>query len=247
MMIVTGLVKFYNEGTNGNLERCLKQMSTYCNHIICCNDSSTDNSLEIANKYTQDIITKPNDFKAELQHKQSLLDYLYKNYPKTDIIVHLDPDECFNNPKLVEEYSHGILYYNFGGTRVHLLNLWLSERHYRIDNQFNGLWKTCIWRNTGDLKYPEKKLLHQPMHPPNIKHVLEITTLQLQILHYGFSTKELIARKYKTYQSVGQSGWNLERLSPVHEAKVVDLYSGIKSSKKISKKEWKRLLKKVKI
>jgi len=245
-MIITGIVKFYNESNNGNLERCLKQMSIYCNHIICCNDSSTDNSLEIAYKYTNDIINRPNDFKSELQHKQDLLDYLYKFYPKTDIIIHLDPDECLDNISNIGALCDEVLIKNYGGIRAHLLNLWLSEDYYRVDNAFNYLWKTFLWRNTGELRYPSEKKLHQPMHPPNIKNIATVNPRSLQIIHYGFSTPELIARKYKTYKSLGQTGWELSRLIPTHKTELFPLYpgSGGRPINRINKKEWKEVLKK---
>jgi glycosyltransferase involved in cell wall biosynthesis len=34
----------------------------------------------------------------------------------------------------------------------------------------------------------------------------------LHVLHFGFSTIPLIVRKYKTYKSLGQTGWALNRL-----------------------------------
>ncbi|MGI0010913.1 MAG: glycosyltransferase, partial [Nitrosopumilaceae archaeon] len=71
---VIGFVKCFNEGTNGNLERCLTHLSTFCNEIVFCDDSSTDNSLEIARKYTNHIIQMPDDFKHGLLHKQKLLE-----------------------------------------------------------------------------------------------------------------------------------------------------------------------------
>ena len=72
---IIGFVKFYNEGNNGNLERCLKHLSIFCDDIALCDDSSTDNSPEIARKYSNKIIKLPNDFKKEIFHKQELLVY----------------------------------------------------------------------------------------------------------------------------------------------------------------------------
>ena len=62
---LVGFVKCFNEGHNGNLERCLKHLSVFCDEIVICDDSSTDNSVEIAKKYTNQIIHLPNDFNAE--------------------------------------------------------------------------------------------------------------------------------------------------------------------------------------
>ena len=48
---IVGFVKFYNEETNGNLDRCLNHLSIFCDEIALCDDGSTDNSLDIAKKY----------------------------------------------------------------------------------------------------------------------------------------------------------------------------------------------------
>ncbi len=45
-----GFVKCFNEGKNGNLERCLNHLSAFCNDIVLCDDDSSDNSLKIAKK-----------------------------------------------------------------------------------------------------------------------------------------------------------------------------------------------------
>jgi len=243
-MKIAGFVKFYNESINNNLDRCLKQLSKYTDYIVCCDDSSNDNSREIALKYTKDIITMPNDFKAELLHKQKLLKYLLKKYSDTDFIIHLDPDEILSDPSKVKDLCAKMIENKFNGLRIHLINLWLSEYWYRIDDKFNDLWKTIIWRNNGKLKYESIKQLHMPMHPSGIDKIGVVSSEVLQIYHYGFSTPELIARKYKTYQSLGQSGWNLERLKPTRKASLIPLYKGKKYSKpnKLSEKQWIKYL-----
>ena len=45
---LVGFVKCFNEGRSGNLDRCLKHLSSFCDDIAFCDDSSTDYSLEIA-------------------------------------------------------------------------------------------------------------------------------------------------------------------------------------------------------
>ena len=59
---LVGFVKCFNEGKTGNLERCLNHLSKFCDDIVFCDDSSSDNSIEIAKKYTKNIITMPDEF-----------------------------------------------------------------------------------------------------------------------------------------------------------------------------------------
>ena len=210
-MKICGFVKFYNEGENGNLERCLKNLSTFCDTTVCCNDSSTDNSLEIAKKYTEHIITLPDEFTKELEHKQKLLETALGLNP--DWIYWQDPDEYLEKRgidgiKRLCEFGDefGIDCFNF-----HEINLWSSRCWFRTDNAFNGKWDIRLWKNNKNLKFPERTGLHTPQHPEGLAKVQNVN---LQVIHFGFSDVEQIARKYATYKKLGQSGWALERMQP---------------------------------
>lgn len=217
-MKIVGITKCFNEGENGNLERCLKNLSAFCDEIIVCDNTSTDNSLEIAKKYTKNIIIQPDDFKAELLHKQKMLE-MAVSLGATHI-VHLDPDEILDQLDKIKELCEKMDKNNIDGIWCHLKNLWLSDKMYRVNDQFNGLWKCCIWRNNGRLKFPETMELHHPQHPNGIEKTYHSN---ISIIHYGFSTRALIERKIKTYEELGQSGWALKRLSPDNKAKLVPL------------------------
>jgi len=208
---VVGLTRFYNEGENGNLERCLKQLSELCDEIVCCNDSSTDNSREIAERYTSYIIDLPNEFVREQEHKQRLLEFALREIPDIGWFCYIDPDELFERriyealPKLLRFGER----FGVDGFSFHLINLWRSECWYRLDNRFNDLWKVHVWRNNGRLRFDTSPGLHRPLHPLGLERILPTN---IQVLHFGFSTEQLIARKYKTYRALGQRGWALERL-----------------------------------
>jgi len=210
-MKVVGFIKFYNEEKNGNLERCLKQLSKLCDEIVACNDSSTDKSRKIAEKYTNYILDMPNEFERELEHKQKLLEFALKEIPDIDFFITLDPDEIFEKriydalPKLLKFAKR----FEIDGYFFHLINLWRSQVWYRLDNEFNNLWKCHVWRNNGKLKFDISPGLHKLQHPTGIERVL---STNIQVLHYGFTTIDLIVRKYKTYKSLGQDGWALNRL-----------------------------------
>lgn len=215
---IIGFVKCFNEGTNGNLERCLNHLSSFCNEIVFCDDSSTDNSLEIAKKYTNHVIQMPDDFKHELFHKQKLLELALSLKP--DWIVSLDPDEIFDRNgeqggirslcQYGNEYgidSFSFLYYN----------LWKDKENYRVDELWNKNWQRKLWRNTGNLKFNTKEGLHLSQFPLGLK--TERRT-NVKLIHYGFASEEKVNKKFLTYQSLGQSGWTLQRIKDESSLKV---------------------------
>ena len=85
----------YNEADKGNLERCLINCKQWADDIVIYDDTSTDNSVEVAQKYTKHIIRgKVNNFCAELDHKQQLLELALTLNP--DWIMWMDCDEILD-------------------------------------------------------------------------------------------------------------------------------------------------------
>lgn len=214
-MKIVGLVKFYNE--EEHLERCLKCLSEICSDIVCCNDSSTDNSVEIAKRYTSYIITMPNDFENESYHKQKMLEYALKEIKDIDFFVHIDPDEIFDAraKEGIKRLCRLASSFDIDGFAFHVVNLWKSMCWYRVDNMFNELWKVALWKNHEGIRFDTTRGLHRPQHPITLRN---IRRSNIQIIHLGFSKKEYILRKYETYKRLGMTGWALERL--VDESKI---------------------------
>ncbi|MEM5815775.1 MAG: glycosyltransferase family 2 protein [Candidatus Aenigmatarchaeota archaeon] len=208
-MKIVGLVKFYNE--EEHLERCLKCLSEICDEIVCCNDSSTDNSLSIAKKYTGYIINMPNDFENESYHKQKMLEYAISEIKDIDFFVHIDPDEIFDRyaKEGIRKLCNLAIEFNIDGFSFHVINLWKSKCWYRVDNMFNDLWKVALWKNHEGIRFDISRGLHKPQHPITLKN---IKPTRLEIIHFGFSKKEYIMRKYNTYKALGMSGWALNRI-----------------------------------
>jgi glycosyltransferase involved in cell wall biosynthesis len=205
-----GFVKCFNEGNNGNLARCLSHLSTFCDEIVLCDDSSTDNSIEIAKKYTSYIIQMPNDFRNELLHKQKLLDLALSLDP--DWIVFLDPDEVFDRSGENGEIRNLCQYgeeHEIDAFSFLYYNLWKGKENYRTDELWNKNWQPKLWKNTGNLRFELKEGLHLHQYP------LGLTTIKktmIKLIHYGFSTTDAINNKYSTYEHLGQSGWALQRI-----------------------------------
>ncbi len=207
---LVGFVKCFNEGSNGNLERCLKHMSSFCDDIVVCDDSSTDNSFEIACKFTNNIIQMPDEFKKELEHKQKLLELALSLDP--DWVVFLDPDEVFdrfgenNGIRSLCRYGDEN---NIDGFAFQEFNLWKDLFHYRTDELWHQNWPVRLWKNNGKLKFDVKEGLHNRLFPNGID---KWSRSEIKVIHYGFASEDKVNKKFSTYQSLGQSGRDLERI-----------------------------------
>lgn len=208
---IFAFLQLYNEYEKGNLIRCLDNCQQWADEIFIYDDCSTDGSVDIYLKYTDKnniIIGEKNEFNRELFHKHQLLELTLAKQP--DFIGWIDGDDILDKT-LTESMQLFLnnLPSNIDGVSLHNINLWRDDRYYRIDNMFNGLHKINIWRNNGQLSYSPNSGLHQPQHPSGMNNICSFGN---KLLHYGFSTKEAIIRKYLDYKAQGQSGWDLYRL-----------------------------------
>ena len=206
-----GFLQIHNESKKGNLERVLKHISKFCDDIVIYDDGSTDNSYDIASKFTKNIIRSPvNDFKNEISHKQKLLELGLSLNP--DWIVWLDADEVFDRDG--ELYAiRSLCKYGenekIDGFSFLEFNLWDGLSQYRVDELWHKLWTVRLWRNNGDLMFGKGAGLHVQVRPDGID---KICRTDVKVIHYGFSSKEKIDEKYQMYKSHGQTGRLLERI-----------------------------------
>ncbi|MEK6830294.1 MAG: glycosyltransferase, partial [Nanoarchaeota archaeon] len=218
-MKLIGFCKFFNDKIN--LERMLNQMKEICDDIILCDDSSSDGSKEIASRYTDHIITLPDDFEDEGAHKQRMLEYIkdlseHEGWTGQRWILSLDSDETLDKPEEIKELCEFLDSNGYDSAYFHLRNLWMSETQYRIDSAFNSLWKNSLWKFSDKLKFDVSKGLHKPQTPLGLEKTFHSN---IQIIHYGFASRDLIQKKYDTYKKF-QSGWALERLNPESPARL---------------------------
>lgn len=205
-----GFLKIHNEVKSGNLLRVLKHMKKFCDDIVVCDCESTDNSVEIAKKFTKHILHESNDFKRELFTKQKMLEYTLKLKP--DWIVWLDADEVFDREGELGGIRRLCVYGNKNGIDAFSFkeyNLWKSKEKYRVDELFAKSWRVCLWKNNGFLKFIPREGLHQRSYPFGLRNIKKSN---IKVIHYGFSTPELLEEKYQRYKALGQRGFDLERL-----------------------------------
>lgn len=208
---LVGFVKFHNEGSeSGNLERCLRHMGRFCDDILACDNGSTDDSLRIAERFTPNIVASPDDFRRELYVKQKMLEAALRLDP--DWLVWLDPDEVFDRSGELGDIRalclhgdrRGIDAFSF---RYH--NLWKSLGRYRTDEMWFEGWQPKLWKNTGSLAFDVQEGLHRRQAPAGLGRIRHATT---KLIHYGFSSDDIVSKKYDNYKRHGQAGRLLERI-----------------------------------
>lgn len=206
---LVGFLKIHNESSSGNLLRVLSHMQQFCDEIIVCDCESTDDSLEIVKKFTDHILKEPNDFENELSTKQRILEYALSLNP--DWIVWLDADEVFDREGELNGIRKLCFFGNNNGIDAFSFleyNLWKNEREFRTDEFFSKGWFVRLWKNNGNLEFNAEKGLHQLQYPSGLSNIQKS---EIKVIHYGFSSPDLIENKYEKYRKYGQKGFYLDR------------------------------------
>ncbi len=207
---LVGFLKVHNEAASGNLERVLKHLKEICDEIVVCDSGSTDNGRKIIEQFTKHILSEPNDFSKEQLVKQKMLEYALTLKP--DWIVWLDADEVFDRQGelgAVRKLAYKGSKEGIDGFSFQEINLWKSTKQYRTDEFWRKGWYVRLWRNNGKLKFGNQEGLHGQQYPDGLA---VIQKSDIKVLHYGFSSSELIKQKYDRYKQNGQAGFALERV-----------------------------------
>ncbi|KJS03922.1 MAG: glycosyl transferase family 2 [Peptococcaceae bacterium BRH_c4a] len=205
--------QIYNELCKGNLERFVSYIKPLADDLVVYDDGSTDGSYEYILKQTPHVIrATKNDFVNEQSHKQLMLQEAIKL--NADFVLWLDADEVLTAGAAehlqawCEECEEKLI----DGVCFHEINLWRSHSWQRMDSLFNLGWFCRLWRVVPGISFIETKPgLHQKAHPSTIEKMAWAENIQ--VLHYGFSSKQRLAYKYLVYKSHGQRGYTmLDRL-----------------------------------
>lgn len=200
-MKIYAFIHMHNEASSGNLERCLKNCSDWSDNIIIYDGKSTDNSVEIAKKYTEHIILGETS-KLSISIRQQMLTYIHNMDKKPDWIFWIDCDEILDRSgiKNIRIFCENNKNDECAGFALQQINLWRGERFYRIDKNFyrenyeqHGVgWFVRLWKYSPDLTMNTCGDLNMKSYPINIK-ITKPTPFK--IIHYGFSNfKNLMKR-----------------------------------------------------
>ena len=219
-MKIVGFTQHRNEALKENLLNWLKCMDM-CEYIYVYDQGSNDKiSLSIleSNPKIKLIKSETNNFVNENLCKKELLEKLLFEHPDTDWIVWADVDYFFSNNILKDNFKgffdlcrqadeEGVEGLAFGH-----YNLYRSDIYYRTDQYYHANHeggRVTVWKNNGKLRMSGQAGLHKNPLPDGIG---KIKRVDCSLIHRGFATDEQIISKYRLYGSLGQRGWELDRL-----------------------------------
>ena len=220
-MSIIGFAQLHEEERKGNLERFAENMASLCDSVYVWDQDSQDNSRDYYEIYGWNVhYNNTNDFKNEISCKQSLLEWIIREN-REGWILWLDGDSTLNiNKKVLSQLTYSANTQGYDAIAFGHLNLWDSEDKYRVDNNYMHLDELGVigmWKIRPNLSFNISSGLHKLQYP-NVTKVMDCR--QIKIHHYGFLSNEVRQEKYNTYKSMGQTGYNLERIIDISTLKL---------------------------
>jgi len=226
---IVAFAQLHNELKKQNLLNWFMCVSSFCDYIYIYDQNSNDESRFLYEKFNAKVIySESNNFSNEILCKQQLLDLIKFEIPDFDWIFWMDGDTILEK-KLVEKNGELLKqickkFINYDGISFGHLNLWRSDKYYRVDDQYDWLDKNgvvALWKNNGKLTFePVLNKLHLTQYPNGVEKIVKV---DFKLIHRGFATDSQIIERYKIYKERGQSGWALDRLIKEKKIKVLKL------------------------
>lgn len=182
-MKVSVVISAYNE--QKMIEDCLKSAKLIADEIILVDNTSADNTVKIAKKYTDKVFTRPNDPIMLNRNKNFGFSKATGRW-----IISLDADERITK-QLASEIKKAVLNKNFNGWEIPRKNI------------IFGRWiKHSIWWPDYNLRLFRKnygKFALKHVHE-KLDVIGEIGKLQNPMIHYNYQTvSQFIQKLDKTY------------------------------------------------
>jgi hypothetical protein len=210
--VLTLLLVCRNEEKLEYFAEFLSQNLLLFDNLLAYDDDSSDLTVDkLQNNGFQVIKGDYSKFKNELFIRHNLVQEAKLRFPLTDWFVILDADELLLASRSeLENIISEAEYRGCTGVSFHLVNTWKSRTQFRKDELFDKVRKIHAWKNLEYLEFSNDSGLHRELHPVNLNRILYQE--RLVIVHLGFSSEELIARKFISYKKLGQRGRLLWRL-----------------------------------
>lgn len=242
-MKIIGFCQIRNELQNGNLHNLLKGME-FCEKIYIFDQASDDGSHEVYAQHDNVVVIQSevnrfvDDGPRRLASPKELIERNYpcianilKDNPDADWLCWLDGDSVLegrllaDNAQELKQQLRQCQDLGYKAMSLQGLNMWRSNRHCRVDNEYNDYRPVCFWRNTGQIVFADTPLRrHGQIMPVGMQEDYVFKNWNYYVLRYGHSTDEKIIRKYDEYKAAGQEGWLLDRILDERGIQIAKLY-----------------------
>jgi hypothetical protein len=211
-MRIVGVLQVRNEINSGHLERFLKVNVPILDDLYVFDDASSDGTTELLIVNGAKLIKSPiQTFGQELKSKNKLLDFISESEKPGTWLFRLDADEaCFASRREIEDLCRKAESLGCDSIVLRHLNLWKSETHKRVDDQFDQFQPVRLWKSSSKVRFPDRSGLHVTSDPSGLYKTM--FSRDYPIFHYGFATEEHILNKALAYWKMGQRGYPLFRL-----------------------------------
>ncbi len=232
-MKIVAFAQLHNELKKQNLLNWFMCVKEFCDYIYIYDQNSNDNSNFLYEKFGAKVIySQTNNFENEILCKQELLEKIKDEVPDFDWIFWMDGDTVIEKQlilrqgEMLKKICESSV--NYDAIAFGHLNLWRSDKYYRIDDQYDWLDQNgvvALWKNNGNLTFEfEPNKLHARQYPNGIEKILKV---DFKLIHRGFATDSQIIERYKIYKERGQAGWSLDRLIQEKKLQVIKLGDAI--------------------
>lgn len=242
-MKIIGFCQIRNELQNGNLHNLLKGME-FCEKIYIFDQASDDGSHEVyaqhdnveviqseVNRFVDDgprRLAAPKEF---IERSFPQIPTILKDNPDADWLCWLDGDSVLegrllaNNAQELKQQLQQCGGLGYKAMSLQSLSMWRSNRHCRLDNEYNDYRPICFWRNLKEFNFPATpRVLDGQLMPLEVPDGHVFKNWDYYVLRYGHSTEDKLVRKYEEYKAAGQEGWLLDRVLDERGMKIAKLY-----------------------
>ena len=230
-MKIIGFCQIRNELQNGNLHNLLKGME-FCEKIYIFDQASDDGSQAVYAQHDNVIVIQSgvNHFvdggtlrlaspKEFIERSFPQIPSILKSNPDADWLCWLDGDSVLegrllaDDAKLLKQQLLTCGGLGYRAMSLQSLSMWRSNRHCRLDNEYNDYRPICFWKNQKAFNFPDSpRVVDGQLLPFEVHASRVFKNWDYYVLRYGHSTDEQIIRKYDEYKAAGQEGWLLDRI-----------------------------------